>query len=232
MNTDYILIALAATASTSVLFLFFLNKERQGKNREIKEHIAEARELEKKVHSREREFLDERNQLELAKFDAVRLSRAAGLEEGRLFGQAEKQRDHLTELTNQRSEFSTQLIKQCEIAATEAKDRLRAEYELQTKLFTVKICPYLKITEDKSLFNKKHELVSGYQYQLLINGIPAFSPHVVPERTEIKSEINPELERTFLAVSEKAADAAINLYLGGNIQFAKRSPAIIDRTSK
>lgn len=232
MNTEYILIAFATAASTLLLSWFFWNKERQGKNAEIKEHIAEARELEKKVHLREREFLDERNQLEIAKSEAIRLSRAAGFEEGRLLGQAEKQRDHLTELTNQRSEFSIQLIRQCEVSATEARDRLRAEYELQTKLFTVKICPYLRITEDKSLFNKKHELVSGYQYQLLINGIPAFSPHVVPERTEIKSEINPELERTLLAVSEKAADAAINLYLGGNIQFAKRAPPIIDRTSK
>ena len=232
MNNYYILIALATVASTLILCWFFFNKERQGKDAEIRKHIAEARELEKKVHHRERDFLDERNQLEIAKADAVRLARTSGFEEGRLLGQAEKQRDHLIELTHQRSEFTAQLLKKCEIAATEALNRLRGEYELQTKLFTVKICPYLKIVEDKSLFNKKHELISGYQYQLLINGIPAFSPHVVPERTEIKSEINPELEKILLAASEKAADAAINLYLGGNIQFAKRSPAIVDRSSK
>ena len=232
MNNETILAALAASIATLVITLLFWKKERQRADVELKERIAEARELEKKVHVREREFLDEKNQIEVAKADALRSARASGYEEGRAFGQAERERDHLTEITKLRSDFSHQLVIERESAATDARDRLRAEYELQTKLFTVKICPYIRITEDKSIFNKKHELVSGYQYQLLINGIPAFSPHVVPERTEIKNEINPQLEATLLGIAEKAADAAINLYLGGNIQFARRSPAIVERTSK
>ena len=115
MNNDYILIALAAVASTLLLCWFFFNKERQGKDAEIRKHIATTHELEKQVHHREREFLDERNQLEVAKSDAVRLARTSGFEEGRLLGQAEKQRDHLIELTHQHSEFlfhgSAQLLK-------------------------------------------------------------------------------------------------------------------------
>lgn len=232
MNLDYIIVALAATSATSLVSWALWSKDRRTIGLKIKTHYSEIRELEKKVHLRERDFLEERNQLEIAKSEAVRLATATGFEEGRLLGQAEKQRDHLTELTNQRVEYSNSLIRQCEIAGVEARDRLRAEYELQTKLFTVKICPYLKIIEDKSIFNKKHDLVSGYQYQLLINGIPAFSPHIVPERIETKSEINPELEKTLLSVAEKAADAAINLYLGGNTQFAKLFPAVIDRGTK
>ena len=45
MTSDYILIALAAATFTLLLSWFFFNKERQAKNAEIKEHIAEAREL-------------------------------------------------------------------------------------------------------------------------------------------------------------------------------------------
>lgn len=232
MNNDNILSAFVASIVTLVIALLFWKRERQRADLELKERISEARELEKKVHVREREFLDEKNKIEVAKAEAMRNARALGYEEGRAFGQAERERDHLTEITKLRSEFSHQLVIERESAATDARDRLRAEYELQTKLFTVKICPYLKVTEDKSMFNKKHELVSGYQYQLLINGIPAFSPHVVPERTEIKSEINPQLEAALLGIAEKAADAAINMYLGGNIQFARRFPAIVERASK
>ena len=232
MNNETILAAIAASIVTLVIAFLFWKKERHRSDVELRERIADSRELEKKVHVREREFLDEKNQIEIAKTEAMRFARTQGYEEGRAFGQAERERDHLTEITKLRSDFSQQLVTEREFAAADARDRLRAEYELQTKLFTVKICPYLKIIEDKSIFNKKHELISGYQYQLLINGIPAFSPHVVPERTEIKSEINPRVEETLLGIAEKAADAAINLYLGGNLQFAKRSPEIVEHASK
>jgi hypothetical protein len=232
MNTETVLVVLAASLTTLSIAWIFWRKEKQGLGVELARQVAEARELEKKMHVRERDFLAEKNQIEMAKTEALREARATGYEEGRAFGQAESQRDHLTEVTRLRSDFALQLTNERESAAGQARDRLRAEYELQTKLFTVKICPYLRITEDKSMFNKKHELVSGYQYQLLINGIPAFSPHVVPERTEIKSEINPQLEAALLRLAEKAADTAINLYLGGNIQFAKLSPPIVERIAR
>jgi hypothetical protein len=232
MNTETVLIVLAASMTTLTIVWMLWRKEKQGLDLELTQRVSEVRELEKKMHVRERDFLDEKNQIEMAKTEALRNARATGYEEGRAYGQVERERDHLTEVTKLRSEFALQLIRERESAACDARDRLRAEYELQTKLFTVKICPYLRIAEDKSMFNKKHELVSGYQYQLLINGIPAFSPHVVPERTEIKSEINPQLEATLLGIAEKAADAAINLYLGGNAQFAKLAPAIVERIAK
>jgi hypothetical protein len=218
--------------ATLTIAWMFWRKEKQGLHLELTQQVTEARELEKKMHVRERDFLEEKNLIELAKTETLRNARATGYEDGRAFGQSERERDHLTEVTKLRSEFALQLTKEREIATCDARDRLRAEYELQTKLFTVKICPYVRITEDKSMFNRKHELVSGYQYQLLINGIPAFSPHVVRERTEIKSEINPQLEASLLGIADKAADAAVNMYLGGNIQFARLSPAIVERISK
>lgn len=232
MNLEVILAAIAGSFLTFVVLLLFVRKERESIAFESKQHISEVRELEKKIHIREREFLNEKNEIEIEKAKALRTAESVGYQEGRQFGQAESQRDHLIEITKLRAEFAQQLASERDSAASEARDKLRAEYELQTKLFTVKICPYLRIVEDKSLFNKKHELISGYQYQLLINGIPAFAPHVVPERTEIHSEINPEVERVLLGVAEKAANAAIDLYLGGNIQFAKIAPAKVDRITR
>ena len=232
MNTETVLVALAVALATLALAWMLWRKERERTDFELQQQISEIRKLEKTIHVREAEFLEEKNQMEIVKAEAIRIARSTGYDEGRAFGRAERERDHLMEITKLRSDFAEQLVKERESAANDARDRQRAEYELQTKLFTVKICPYLRITEDKSFFNKKHELVSGYQYQLLINGIPAFSPHVIPERTEIKSEINPQLEAALLAIAEKAADAAINLYLGSNIQFARLAPAIVERISK
>jgi hypothetical protein len=232
LSVDSIFGALATLVVSIIFFWYLWSRKTQGNAAEIQKLTEEIRDLEKMLHVKEREFLDERNQIEIAKSDAVRASKQVGFEEGRLLGQAEKQRDHLTELTNLREELSKHHMMQIEGVAADARAKLRAEYELQTKIFTVKICPYVKITEDKSLFNKKHEFVSGYQYQLLVNGIPAFSPHLVPERTEIKSEINPALEQMVVGLAEKAAEAAINMYLGGNIKLVQRAPAVIDRGTK
>lgn len=232
MSTENFLFAIAGAVVSGVLLWLILRNELRNKTTELKRYASDAREMERKIHVRESDFLNEKNKIEAAKTEASRLAREQGYQEGREFGQAEHKRDHLIEITELRTEFSRQLLSERDLAASSARDKLRAEYELQTKLFTVKICPYLRIIEDKSFFNKKHEVISGYQYQLLINGIPAFSPHIVPERTEIHSEINPELERVFLGVAEKAADAAINLYLGGNLQFAKIAPAKIEKATR
>ena len=65
-----------------------------------------------------------------------------------------------------------------------------------------------------------------------MNGIPAFAPHVVAEQTEVKKEVNPEVERLLVQTAERAADAAITLYLGGSPQFAKLAEPIIKRLPK
>jgi len=229
MNTDIVVSAISASILTFALLSILFKRERTKSAAELTQHVAETRELEKKIHVREREFLNERNEAEIVKRDELREARRLGYEEGREFGQTERERDHLDEVTRIKTEFAQRIVSECELAAFAAQEKIRAEYERQSKLFSVKICPYLRITEDKSLFNKKHELVSGYQYQLLINGIPAFAPHVVPERTEIHSEINPELEKTLLGVARGAAEAAIGIYLGGNAQFAKMAPEKVER---
>jgi hypothetical protein len=198
--------------------------------------IAEQREntqkLEKQIHLQERDFLAERNQLEIAYADSIRTARAAAFEDGRKMGLSEGNAVHISELSSQRLELLNKFEIEREQALTEARDKVRAEYELQTKLFSVKISPYVCVREDKGILRNSYETAAGYQYQLLVNGIPAFAPHVVTEHTEIKKEVNPEVERLLIRTAERAADAAISLYLGGSPQFAKLAEPIIKRIPK
>ncbi len=188
-----------------------------------------AQELEKRLHLKERDFLAERNGLEVAHAESVRVARAAAFEEGRNLGRTEENAEHINELTNQRVALMAKFEAERDRALTEAQDKIRAEYELQTKLFSVKISPYVSIVEEGGLLRKSYETRAGYQYQLLVNGIPAFSPHVVSEHTEVKKEVNPEVERMLLRTAERAANAAIDLYLGGSTQFAKLTEPILKR---
>lgn len=232
MEYEYLVAAAGASLAT-VLIALVLWRQASAKLRyEFTLQVAAVRELEKQLHIKDREFLEERNHIELSSADSLRVAKTTSFEEGRQLGLAESYRDHINELASQRTELCTKFEIERQQVAEDARERLRAEYELQTKLFTVKISPYLKITEDKSLFGDKYETVTGYQYQLLVNGIPAFSPHVVPERTEIKKAINEELERMLIQTAQHAAEAAIQLYLGGSPQFAKLAPLLVERLTK
>ena len=188
--------------------------------------------MEKELHVKERDFLAERNSLEMKHAEDGRAARGAAFEEGRRLGSTEASAAHLGELTAQRSALVARFETEKEQAVHEAREKLRSEFELQTKLFTVRISPYVSIKEGKGLINHDHETITGYQYQLLVNGIPAFAPHVVAEQTEIKKSINPEVERLLLESAKRAADAAIDVYLGGSTQFAKLAEPIVRRLPK
>lgn len=231
MEFEYL--AAGGAALATILISLVLWRQASGKlHAELALQVASVRELEKRLHIKDREFLEERNRIELSSTETLRNAKNASFEEGRQLGLAENHRDHINELATQRTELRIKFEIEQQQAVEEARERLRAEYELQTKLFTIKISPYVKITEDKSLFGDKYETVSGYQYQLLVNGIPAFSPHVVSERTEIKKAINEELECMLIQTAQHAAEAAIQLYLGGSPQFAKLAPLLIERLAK
>lgn len=196
------------------------------------EQLEKNRELEKEIHIRERDFLAERNKLELERSEMIRVAQGDAFEKGRQQGIVENHAAHIVELSSQRSELLKKVEEERERAASDAREKLRAEYELQSKLFTVKITPYVSITEDKGLIRNVFETVAGYQYQLLVNGIPAFSPHIVPEHTEVKRSLNPEVEKALIQTAQRAADSAIDMYLGGNGQFAKLAEPIIKRLPK
>lgn len=220
---------IAAILVTGVVALVFSRLLLRKQEVALSQQVEEFRSLEKQLHLRERDFLAERNQLELAHAEALKVARAQAFEEGRRLGQTEGNASKVSELSELRRELLKKAEEERTIAIAEAREKLRAEYELQSKLFTVKISPYVCIREDRRLLGQQYETVSGYQYQLLVNGIPAFSPHVVAEQTETKKSINPEVERLLIQSAERAADAAITLYLGGNSQFAKLAEPILKR---
>lgn len=199
--------------------------------RQTEEQLRTIRELEKHIHAKERDFLADRNQLELRHADAIRVARTQSFEEGRAQGLSERTAEHMNELEKVRLELLATIEQKKEEAAVEAREKLRNEYELQSKLFSVKISPYVKIGSKRGILTKEHETAIGYQYQLLINGIPAFTPHVVTEGTEVKKEINEKVEALLIDSAQQAADAAIQLYLGGAPQFARRGPPLVEGRS-
>lgn len=201
---------------------------------------ARIRELEKEVHLRERAHLERCNKADedhrsalddLRRQFATELvaERASAYASGREQGLAEQRARHTEELTNLRLAMVGKHEQERDAAVNDARERLRAEYELQTKLFSVKIAPYVEIREIGSLLSKSQEASTGYQYQLLVNGIPAFSPHVVIEQKETRKEVNEEMVGKLVDVASRIAEQAIQVYLGGNSQFAKLASPILRR---
>lgn len=193
---------------------------------------AQANEAERQVHLREMECLAERNNVEVTHVEALNYARSLAFEEGRKQGKTEHELETSMQLADQRNEFAIRLQAEKEQAATEARDKQRAEYELQAKLFSVKISPYVQFLTDKGFFKDTHEANIGYQYQLLVNGIPAFQPHIVVERHENFQQIDPEIKKMFLATAQTCAEVAVTTYLGASPQFAKLAPEVIDEQIK
>ena len=65
------------------------------------------------------------------------------------------------------------------------------------------------------------------RYQLLVNGIPAFQPHVVIEQSEEIKEVDKATVESLLKLAHKAADTAAAAYLGGSPSGAFRIGADI-----
>jgi hypothetical protein len=232
MDESALLAALVGSALTLIASAVFWRRMTAKQSQSADEQRHRAQELEKQLHLKERDFLAERNGLEIAHAESVRAARAAAFEEGRSLGRTEGNADHINELTAQRMSLMAKFEADRDKALTDAQDKLRAEYELQTKLFSVKISPYVSVREEGGLIRKSFQTSAGYQYQLLVNGIPAFAPHVVSEHTEVRKEVNPEVERMLLRTAERAANAAIDLYLGGSTQFARLTEPILKRLPK
>ena len=194
---------------------------------------AELRDAQKMIHEKERAFLEERNRIEIAHSDAIQKAKSEAHEQGRQLGKVEGNSQHLEEIMVLKSQFSTKLISDVDAAVTEARKRLTAEYELQSKLFTVQISPFVRITDNKGIFSSESVVETGYQYQLLVNGIPAFQPHEIIERSENKKEVNEENVRELASMAKGFASSAIDMYLGaGGGKFAKLAPAIIKKLGK
>lgn len=225
----YLLVAgVSAVLALGVAYLFrrFTGQQHGA---ELRQRDARIQELEKQLHLKERDFLDERNRLEVTHLENIKHAKNAAFEEGRQLGVTEGERDHLSRIMAMQTESAAKLQEEREKAAVEAREKLRAEYELQSKLFSVQISPLVRIVDDKRLFGSEYRTEVGYQYQLLINGIPAFQPHVLIERSETRKEVNEERINELTKVAKQIAESAIDMYLGANGQFAKLAMPIVKR---
>ncbi|MRR49655.1 MAG: hypothetical protein EG825_01870 [Rhodocyclaceae bacterium] len=229
MEIETLLIGLGSAVATLVLTILF-QRHVNGRNKaEVGQRDEQIRTLEKEAHQKERSFLEERNRMELENLEAIKQAKAIAFEEGRQRGIIEGDAKRLTDVMALQAEFADKLQAEREKAGSEARERLRAEYELQSKLFSVQISPLVRITESKGLFRSDYQSDVGYQYQLLINGIPAFQPHVIIERSENRKEVNEENVREFLNSAKQIAEGAIEMYLGANGQFAKLALPVVKR---
>lgn len=230
--TDPILVAVLtfiAVATAAALIYKRLANELHAK---LKVSSAQANEAERQVHLKEMEYLAERNKAEIAHVEALNQARSLSFEEGRKQGKAEHELEAAMQLADQRNEFAIRLQAEKEQAAAEAREKQRAEYELQAKLFSVKISPYVQLLTDKGVIYDTYEAKAGYQYQLLVNGIPAFQPHVVVERHEKVKEFDQAVKSTFLSLARTCAEAAVTTYLGASPQFAKLAPEVVEQIEK
>lgn len=141
-------------------------------------------------------------------------------------------RGHVAELTALQTTFAQRLATDRDETARDTRERTRAEFEMQVKLYDVSVRPYLKVDTVKGLFKDEEQVEAGYQYQLLVNGIPAFQPSVVIEETRRSSKVNEENINALLQVAERTAKAAAELYLGAGASVGKLGPAIIKRITK
>jgi hypothetical protein len=216
------------TALVVALISFLLHRRVANEHaQKLQPHLEKANEAERQIHRRELDYLDERKALEIAHARELDQLRVASFEEGRKRGIDEREIELARKLAEQKDAFSVQLQNEKEKAAKEARDQERAEKEHQVKLFSVKISPYVQIITDKGIIYDDFETKVGYQYQLLVNGIPAFQPHVVVERHEKVKEIDQALKKQLVDFALGCAQAALATYLGANPQFATIAPTII-----
>jgi flagellar biosynthesis component FlhA len=199
---------------------------------QLQHEKSEVRDLEGRLHQQQREAAAERNRLELEHQERGKAIRSSAFEDGRQLGLAEGQREHVTELTKQQESYAQRIAQEREQVARETREKTRAEFEMQAKLYDVSVRPYLNIDKVKGLFKDEELVEAGYQYQLLVNGIPAFQPSVVIEETRRSSKVNEENIKALLQVAERAAKAAAELYLGAGAAAAKLGPAIVRRLAK
>ena len=212
----------SCAATWAILF-----RQRSGLTSQLAERDSQIRGLEEKLHIEARNCLEERNRAIEENAGSIHRARAAGFEEGREYGRGERQRDHLDELTSQRRELTRMQDDEVKRARQEALDTQRAQFELQAKLFAVSVSPYVHVSTKGGFIRKKHTSVKGYQYQLLVNGIPAFSPTVVAQDTEEIDVYDETTRQLLIAGATDLAKTAIQAYLGGVSQFVQLAPPAV-----
>lgn len=135
----------------------------------------------------------------------------------------ETSRSHAAELKELAQEHREAFAKYASEAQQKADDeyeRGRRQGELDTdqrvKAFSVVVRPYVSQTKDGTIF-KTYSLEIGYQYQLVVNGIPCFEPHIVIEQRTEEKEVNTELIERITQLAIATARKAVANTPAGNL---------------
>ena len=138
---------------------------------------------------------------------------------------AAKTRSHSEELernSRERRDIQDQYLAELKIKVRESEDRGYEEGKRQAELradekskaFSVTVRPYIKKIKDDGFLKKMNRLQVGYQYQLQINGIPCFDPHVVIEQHYEEREVNQEVIERMTRLALEAARTAVAIQAG------------------
>lgn len=231
MNIDLVLIVAAVAVLAAIGTWLAARRRVELLAAQLGERVSQVHELEQTLHLVRRDGLEDANRLELKHHDDLRDARAIAFEEGRAVGRAERKSDHITEISTLSKAHAEELIRARERAAAEARDQLRAEYESKTKAFDIQISPYVEIIDLDSYFKKEEEVRIGYQYQLLVNGIPAFDPHITITKTERRKKSKDEKIDKLVALAQSATEAAVSVFLGGKGKLVTAGKAVVNRVS-
>jgi hypothetical protein len=232
MNPEAIAASVVSALVAATIVWLAIRRQLRAEEAQVQQQKGLFRDLEVELHEQQRQSAAERNQAEIDHQERSKVVRATAFEEGRQLGLAEAQREHVTELTTQQVKYAQRLAEEREEVVRTTRERTRAEFELQAKLFDVSVRPYLNVDKVEGFFKDEDVIEAGYQYQLLVNGIPAFQPSVIIEERRRSSKVNEENVKALLQVAERAAKAAAELYLGAGASAARLGPAIIRRITK
>lgn len=138
---------------------------------------------------------------------------------------SQRAREHMEELdrlARERRQVDQNHLAEIKQNVREAEDRgyedgkrqaeLRADEKAKT--FSVIVRPFIRKIRDDGLFTKHLKLEVGYQYQLQINGIPCFDPHIVIEQHYEEKEVNQEVIEKMTHLALAAAKTAVAIQAG------------------
>jgi len=184
------------------------------------------REMERRLHEAERDHILRSNELEREHAGAMRGVREAAFAEGKALGQVEGDTAHRIEVSELKAAHRDALRAEHDAGVVQGRAAAEAELAKRAELYSVRVSPFVESSSIESMFSKKTLLRAGYQYQLLINGVPAFTPHQICDSSyEVK-----ELDREAIAEAKRfaleAADKALALY-APHAGLASRGEAVL-----
>ena len=136
-----------------------------------------------------------------------------------------KTREHMNELdrlARERRQLDEDHMNEIKAKVRETEARAYEDGKRQAELradekgkaFSVIVRPFIRKIRDDGFLKKMNRLEIGYQYQLQINGIPCFAPHVVIEQHYEEKEVNQEVIDRMTRLAIEAAKVAVAIQAG------------------